>query len=199
MRYILTHPVLSFVILSIAAGTFAMSAFGSLIAVFVRDVLHANSYLFGALGSLIGAGMLAGGLAVRPLASRVKEKAHLVNAGILVCGMAIASIAWIPNAAVAVLGCLGLGLGASLLIIPAMALMQGQVPAEMRGRVSSSAMSMISLSQGIALLFAGNLASRFGIVAVFHGSSALLLLIAIGGAIRLRKPLEAQRAEAQGV
>jgi MFS transporter, DHA3 family, macrolide efflux protein len=198
MRYILTHPVLSFVILSIAAGTFAMSAFGSLIAVFVRDVLHANSYLFGALGSLIGAGMLTGGLMVTPLARRVKEKAHLVNAGILACGLAIASIAWLPNAAVAVLGCLGLGLGASLLIIPAMALMQGQVPAEMRGRVSSSAMSLISLSQGIALLFAGNLASRFGIVAVFHGSSALLLLIAIGGAIRLRKPLEARLADAQG-
>ena len=96
----------------------------------------------------------------------------------------------------AVLGCFGLGAGASLLIIPAMALMQGQVPAEMRGRVSSSAMSMISISQGIALLFAGNLASRFGIVAVFHGSSVLLLLISIVGTIRLRKPLEANRAQA---
>jgi hypothetical protein len=66
----------------------------------------------------------------------------------------------------------------------------------MRGRVSSSAMSMISISQGIALLFAGNLALRFGIVAVFYGSAALLLLISIVGTIRLRKPLEAQRAQA---
>jgi MFS transporter, DHA3 family, macrolide efflux protein len=196
MRYILTHPIMSFVILSLAAGTFAMSAFGSLIAVFVRDVLHANSYLFGALGTLIGAGMLGGGIAVAPLARRVKEKGHLVNAGILACGVAIGAIAWIPSKVVSVLGCFGLGLGASLLIIPAMALMQGQVPAEMRGRVSSSAMSMISISQAIALLFAGNLASRFGIVAVFHGSSALLLLIAIGGAIRLRRPLEAPKADA---
>ena len=196
VRYILTHPVMSFVILSIAAGTFAISAFGSLIVVFVRDVLHANSYLFGALGSLIGAGMLGGGFAVTPLARRVKEKAHLVNAGILFCGISIGTIAFIPSPVVAVLGCLGLGLGAALLIIPAMALMQGQVPAEMRGRVSSSAMSMISISQGIALLFAGNLALRFGIVAVFYGSAALLLLISIVGTIRLRKPLEAQRAQA---
>jgi DHA3 family macrolide efflux protein-like MFS transporter len=196
MRYILTNPVMSFVILSIAAGTFAISAFGSLIAVFVRDVLHANTYLFGALGSLIGAGMLLGGVAVTPLARRVKEKAHLVNAGILACGISIGTIAFIPSRVVAVLGCLGLGLGASLLIIPAMALMQGQVPAEMRGRVSSSAMSMISISQGIALLFAGNLASRFGIVAVFYGSAALLLLISIVGTIRLRKPLGAGQAQA---
>src|SRR5260370_29000044 len=46
MRYILTNPVMSFVILSIAAGTFAMIAFCSLIAVFVRAVLHATSYFF---------------------------------------------------------------------------------------------------------------------------------------------------------
>ena len=43
VRFIFGHPVIGFVILSIAAGTFAISAFGSLIAVYVRDVLHANS------------------------------------------------------------------------------------------------------------------------------------------------------------
>jgi MFS family permease len=195
VRFILSHPVLSFVILSIAAGTFAISAFGSLIAVFVRDVLHSNTYLFGALGSLIGVGMLGGGAVVTPLARRVKQKAHLVNAGILLCGFFIALIARIPNDVVSLVGCLGIGVGASLLTIPAMALMQGQVPLEMRGRVMSSAMSMISMAQGVALLFAGDLASRYGIVFVFYGSALLLLLISIAGAIRLRKPLEAPPAQ----
>ncbi len=195
-RFILGHPVISFVILSIAAGTFAMSAFGSLTAVFVRDVLHSNSYLFGALGSVIGAGMLSGGMLVAPLARRIQQKAHLVNAGILLCGISIALIAAVPNDVVALIGCLGIGIGASLMVIAATTLMQGQVPQEMRGRVTSSAMSLISLSQGIALLFAGDLASRFGIVAVFYGSAAMLLLISLAGAIRLRKPLEASRAQA---
>ena len=48
----------------------------------------------------------------------------------------------------------------------------------MRGRVSSSSMSLISISQGIALLFAGDLASRLGITPVFYGSAVLLLIIA---------------------
>jgi MFS transporter, DHA3 family, macrolide efflux protein len=196
MRFILSHEVISFVILSIAAGTFAISAFGSLIAVFVRDVLHANSFLFGALGSVIGAGMLAGGAVVTPLARRVAQKAHLVNAGILTCGLFIGLIAVVPNTVVALAGCFGIGIGAALLTIPAMALMQGHVPHEMRGRVSSSSMSLVSLSQGVALLFAGDLASRFGIEAVFYGSAALLGLISLGGAIRLRKPLEASQAQA---
>jgi DHA3 family macrolide efflux protein-like MFS transporter len=188
-RFILGHPVISFVILSIAAGTFAMSAFGSLTAVFVRDVLHSNSYLFGTLGSLIGVGMLSGGFAVTPLARRIQQKAHLVTAGILLCGISIGAIARFPNDLVALIGCLGIGVGASLMVIAATALMQGQVPHEMRGRVSSSMMSLISISQGIALLFAGDLASRYGIVYVFYGSAAILVLIALGGAIRLRKPL----------
>jgi hypothetical protein len=52
------------------------------------------------------------------------------------------------------------------------------------------------MSQGIALLFAGDLASRLGIVTVFYGSAGLLLLIAIAGSLRLRKPLETAKAEA---
>jgi MFS transporter, DHA3 family, macrolide efflux protein len=194
MRFILGHPVISFVILSIAAGTFAISAFGSLIAVFVRDVLHSNTYLFGALGSLIGVGMLAGGAVVTVIAKKVKQKAYLVLAGLLLCGVCIASIARIPNDITSLIGCFGIGVGASLLTIPAMALMQGQVPPQMRGRVSSSAMSMISVAQGIALLFAGDLASRYGIIFVFYGSALMLLLISIVGVIRLRKPLEAPAA-----
>ena len=196
MRFIFGHPVIGFVILSIAAGTFAISAFGSLIAVYVRDVLHANSVLFGALGSAIGAGMLAGGLAVTPVARRMRQKAHLITAGILLCGVCIAAIAWIPNRAAALAGCMGIGVGASLLTIAAMTLLQGQVPAEMRGRVSASSMSLISISQGVALLFAGDLASRLGIATVFYGSAALLLLIAIAGTFRLRQPLATTKAQA---
>jgi len=196
MRFILGDPVIAFVILSIAAGTFAISAFGSLIAVFVRDVLHANSVLFGAMGSAIGAGMLAGGIAVAPVARRIRRKEHLITAGILCCGAAIGVIAWMPHRAVALAGCVGLGVGASLLTIAAMTVLQVQVPTEMRGRVSSSSMSLISMSQGIALLFAGDLASRLGIVTVFYGSAGLLLLIAIAGSLRLRKPLETAKAEA---
>jgi MFS family permease len=194
MRFILGHALIGFVILSIAAGTFAIGAFGSLIAVYVRDVLHANSVLFGALGSAIGAGMLAGGFVVTPLARRIQQKAHLSTAGILLCGVSIAATASIPNKVTALAGCVAIGVGASLLTIAAATLLQGQVPAEMRGRVSSSSMSLISISQGVALLFAGDLASRFGIAAVFYGSAVLLLLIAVAGTFRLRKPLAAANA-----
>ena len=69
--------MIGFVILSIAAGPFSISAFGSLIAVYVRDVQHANSFSFGVLESAVGGDMLAGGFVVTPLARRIRQKAHL--------------------------------------------------------------------------------------------------------------------------
>lgn len=88
----------------------------------------------------------------------------------------MAFIAAFGNAVASVIGCIGVGLSSSLLIVPAMTLMQGQVPAEMRGRVSS--MSLMTLAQGAALLLAGDLASRFGITAVHYGSAVLMAIIA---------------------
>ena len=185
MKFIVTHEVIGFVILSIAAGMFAIGAFGSLIAVYVRDILHMSAQVYGTLGSLVGVGMLLGGFTITKLAHRFPNKAKLIVAGLFFCGVSIAFIAAFGNLAASVIGCLGVGLSSSLLIVPSMALMQGQVPAEMRGRVTSSSMSLMTLAQGAALLFAGDLASRFGITAVYLGSAALMALISGFGVLRL--------------
>lgn len=187
MKFIVTHEVIGFVILSIAAGMFAIGAFGSLIAVYVRDILHMNAQMYGTLGSLVGFGMLAGGLAITKLAHLFPDKAKLIVAGLFFCGVSIAFIAAFGTPVASVIGCIGVGLSSSLLIVPAMALMQGQVPAEMRGRVTSSSMSMMTLAQGGALLFTGDLASRFGINAVYYGSAVLMTIFAAFGMFRLGK------------
>ncbi len=185
MRFILTHAVIGFVILSIAAGTFAIACFSALIAVYVRDVLHGEAYLFGALGSLVGAGMLAGGAAITTVARRMARKEYLVVFGIILTGVFILVIAAAGNRMVTMVTCVLIGGATALIVIPASALMQSETPAEMRGRVSSSSVSLIALSQGIALLFAGDFASRFGIVAVYFASSAVLLAVGLFGLIRL--------------
>ena len=60
VRFIFTHATLAFTILSMAAGLFAVRCYSALIAVYVRDILHASTGLFGALGTLVGAGMIVG-------------------------------------------------------------------------------------------------------------------------------------------
>lgn len=192
MRFILGHPVVGFVILSIAAGTFAIASFSALLAVYVRDILHAQAMMFGTLGSLVGAGMLAGGAVISGVARRSARKEILVSVGMLGVGLFILLIAAAGNRFVTMAACVGIGAAASFIIIPAGALMQMETPHEIRGRVSSSSMSLIALSQGIALLLAGDFASRVGIVPVYFASGAVLLVVALLGFRRLKEPLRDQ-------
>ncbi len=187
MKFILTHEVIGFVIVSIAAGMFALGAFGSLLAIYVRDILHLGSTIYGVLGSFIGLGALAGSVPLAKYGSRFPNKAPMIVLGLLGCGLSIGVIAAFGNAPMTFAGCLAIGLSTSLLMVPAMAMMQGQVPPEMRGRVSSSSMSLMTLAQGVALLFTGDLASRFGINSVYYGSAVLLAAIAGFGYWILRR------------
>ncbi len=47
MKFIFTHAAISFVVLAMGAGMFAMSCFGPLIAIYVRDLLGAGNGLYG--------------------------------------------------------------------------------------------------------------------------------------------------------
>jgi Na+/melibiose symporter-like transporter len=58
--FIFKHSTISFVILSMTAGMFAMRCFGALLSIYVRDVLHSTSATFGVLNTLIGIGMIIG-------------------------------------------------------------------------------------------------------------------------------------------
>ena len=86
--FIFTHSVISFVILAMTAGMFAVRCFGALLSVYVRDVLLSNAALFGTLNSLIGVGMIAGTQFLHRVASRV-PKQFLVIYGLGGMGVAV--------------------------------------------------------------------------------------------------------------
>jgi len=60
INFIFHHAGLLFVILAFASAMFVLGCFGPLIAVYVRDSLHASANVFGIASALIGAGMLIG-------------------------------------------------------------------------------------------------------------------------------------------
>jgi hypothetical protein len=76
-RFIFTHSVISFVMIAMSTGMFAVRCFGTLLSVYVRDVLQSNAALFGTLNSLIGFGMIAGTQSVRRIAMRISPQ-HMV-------------------------------------------------------------------------------------------------------------------------
>lgn len=54
-RFIFTHSAISFVMIAMTAGMFAVRCFGALLSVYVRDVLASTAALFGILNSPVGA------------------------------------------------------------------------------------------------------------------------------------------------
>src|SRR6186997_2141416 len=58
MRFIVHHAAISFVVMAMAAGMFVMGCFGPLIAIYVRDWLHARAGTFGVISAMVGTGMM---------------------------------------------------------------------------------------------------------------------------------------------
>ncbi|MBL8191798.1 MAG: MFS transporter [Acidobacteria bacterium] len=185
MKFILTHANISFVILALTAGMFAISCFGPLVAVFVRDNLKADEFVFGAVNSLIGVGMILCTIAIGKFAQS-RSKSKMVIEGLLVIGVSVAVMATFGNIPMSAVGMFGIGVGSGLIMIPSMTLIQTETPMEMVGRVSSSVWSLLSIAQVVGLVFSGSLAAKLGVIKLFYLSAVMLALIAAFGFFRLQ-------------
>jgi MFS family permease len=185
-RFIFTHSTISFVMISMASGMFAVRCFGTLLSVYVRDVLHSNAGLFGTLNTLIGAGMIAGTQVVRRFAARFSPQG-LVMSGLAGMGAAVFVTALFGSVWSAAAGMLALGFFAAFNFVTSQTLVQQETPREVLGRVSSSLMSLMAVSQVLAMLVAGPVAEYSGLRNLYFASAAMLAAIAGAGKLWLRK------------
>lgn len=189
LRFIFTHRAISFVLISMACGMFAVRCFGALLSVWVRDVLLSGARLFGLLNTAIGVGMIAGSQMVRKLAGRFAPE-QTVSLALAGMGVAVAIIAVFANIASTTVGMLALGYCAAFNMITAQTLMQQETPPELLGRVSSAMMSLMAVSQVLAMFFAGPVAEHAGLRALYYGSAVMLVAIAGAGLAQLRRRAE---------
>lgn len=181
--FLLTDPRFSFVVFSMAAGTFAAGCFGALAPVYVRDVLHGGPPLLGMIGMLIAAGTVAGS-ALLPKYTRGYDPRRLIGYGMAAVGGSILLMAAEPTQAPAWIGSAGIGLGVAVVVLAAAVMLQGGTPPALRGRVSGAAAALTSLAQLAAMLLSGIWATRLGISGVFVLSAALLFAIGAHGLLR---------------
>jgi MFS family permease len=184
-RFILSHSTISFVIISMTAGMFAVRCFGALLSVYVRDVLLSTSAAFGVLNTLIGVGMIVGTQSITRFARHIPRQ-NLVVYGLSCMGVAVLFTAVFGRIATTGVGMLAIGLGAALVFVTSQTLMQQETPKDLLGRVSSSVMSLMAFSQVIAMLLAGPVAQYAGIRALYFGSAAMLLCIGAIGHSKLK-------------
>ncbi len=179
-RFIVHHAALLFVILALAAGMFVLGCFGPLIAVYVRDSVHASTRIFGFASALIGVGMFAGINLLTFAGKRVPNNV-LVYAGLggIAAGLVVLTV--LTHVWSTMLGTLIIGLAVSGIVIPSQTMIQQETPPELMGRVGSTVMSVIFSAQIAGLILSGVLADRIGVRHVFAVCAALLAVLVGAG------------------
>jgi MFS family permease len=180
LRYIVHHRALSFVVLAMSAGLFTIGCFGPLIAIFVRESLHASSGVFGLVSAMVGVGLLAGTQGLRVVARHVSNET-MVLSGLLGIGAGVLLLGAIPHIAATIAGTFAIGFSFSGIIVPAQTLMQQETPPALMGRVSSSVMSSVFFAQVMGLLVSAVLGQLIGVRAVFLLCAALAGTLAATG------------------
>jgi MFS family permease len=186
-RFIFGHPIISFVLVSMASGMFAVRCFGTLLSIYVRDILHSNAALFGTLNTLIGVGMIVGSQSLHRFGRKVPHQ-YLVLYGLGGMGVAVFITALFGKVASTAIGMLGIGFFAAFIMVTAQTMIQQETPHEMLGRVSSSMMSLMAMAQVLAMFFAGPVAEYAGLRNLYFGSAVMLVGIGVTGMMWLRGP-----------
>ena len=192
-NFILHHAALLFVITALAAGMFVMGCFGPLIAIYVRDTLHAASNIFAVTSAMIGVGMLIGVNALNALAKKIANttQVYLGLGGIAIGTLLLAAAPLfainVPLThlglpiVVTVFACFVIGFSCAGIIVPAQTLIQMEPPGELMGRVGSTTKSSIFGAQIGGLLLSGILANYTSVRTVFALCTAMLAFLIVAG------------------
>jgi len=167
-----------------AAGMFVIGCFGPLIAIYVRDSLHAKTLTFGFVSASVGIGMMVGMPVVRRLSGKLSNSTLVLGglAGIGLCAGILGAIPWVGAS---MLGCFTIGFTFAGIIVPAQTLLQRETPHALLGLISGTMMSAVVFAQLLGLLLSGFLAQAFGVRMVFILCAVLAWIMTVAGRMML--------------
>jgi MFS family permease len=192
ISFIVHHAALLFVVLAMSVGMFIIGCFGPLIAVYVRDSVHASTKTYGIASAMIGVGMFVGVTSLTKFAASVKNTI-LVYTGLLGIALGLVVLTALTFIWSTLLGDFLIGAAVACIIIPAQTLMQQETPPELMGRVGSTFMSAVFTAQILGLILSGALAKVTGVREVFALCAAVLVLLTLAGKLFM-EPKEAKPA-----
>jgi MFS family permease len=178
--FIFHHAGLLFVILALAAAMFVMGCFGPLIAIYVRDILHAQGRTFAITSAMIGLGLMAG-INILTIAAKKMKNTTLVYFGLTGIAAGTLLLAALPYLAFALIGLFLIGFACGGIIVPSQTMIQQETPQAMLGRVGSTVMSLIFSAQILGLILSGVLASHTSVRRVFFLCTLMLAVLTLIG------------------
>jgi DHA3 family macrolide efflux protein-like MFS transporter len=180
LSFIVHHAGVLFVILALAAGMFVLGCFGPLIAIYVRDSVHASTRMYGVASAMIGVGMFGGVTLLNTAGKKIKNEV-LVYTGL--CGIAagLCVLTLLTQVWSTIVGDLMIGLAVSGIVIPANVMIQQETPHALMGRVGSTVMSIVFGAQIVGLVLSGILSEHVGVREVFALCAGLLIVLTLAG------------------
>src|SRR5882757_133327 len=180
ISFIVHHAALFFVILAMAAGMFVIGCFGPLIAIYVRDSLHASTKMFGIVSPMIGLGMLLGINGLNTFGKKLSNTL-LVYSDLFGMAIGLVILTLLPHVWSTLVGNFIIGMAVAAIIVPAQTLFQQATPPELMGRVGSTFMSIVFGAQIGGLVLSGILTQHIGVRQVFALCAGMLIvLVAVG-------------------
>ncbi|CAN7201609.1 MFS transporter [Pseudoduganella sp. LjRoot289] len=159
-------------------------AFSSLLPVYVRDVLHKESGVFGSLMASLGVGAILAAFALPELRVRFPRR-HLLAGAVAVFGAMLIAVAmtraWLPLMVLAAAG----GMAWSAMVTTLNSTAQTSFPSEVRARTLSVYLMALALGQTAGSLLWGGAAELLGVPPALMLAGACLLLYAL---LLLRAP-----------
>ena len=180
INFILHHAALLFVILALAAGMFVLGCFGPLIAVYIRDSVHASTRAFGFASAGIGIGLLLG-INLLTVAGKRLPNNLLVYAGLGGIAAGLALLTGLTAFWSTMIATITIGFSTAGIIIPSQTLIQTETPPALMGRVGSTVMSVVFSAQIAGLILSGLLATHIGVRHVFAVCALLLAGLILAG------------------
>jgi len=190
VSFIVHHAALLFVILALASGMFVLGCFGPLIAVYVRDTLHASTRIFGVASAMIGIGILIGINMLNAFGKNIRNTV-LVYSGLSGIAAGLVILTLLAFVWSTILGNFIIGFSVAGIIIPAQTMIQQETPPALMGRVGSTVMSTIFTAQILGLVASGLLAQYIGVGQVFAICAALLVVLIVIGKLFMEPKGEA--------
>ena len=166
------------ILVNVCTVFFATIAFAGLLPVFVRDVLHLKSAVFGTLMGSLGAGAVVAAFCLPALRARV-AKNHLLAGALVVYGIMLLGLSMSRSLALLIPLIVCGGMAWSTVVSTLNAAAQLAFPAAVRARTLSIYLFVMAGGYTAGSLFWGSIADRFGVCAAFAGAGVCVLLNAL--------------------
>jgi predicted MFS family arabinose efflux permease len=166
------------ILINVCTVFFATIAFAALLPIFVRDVLHMNSSVFGTLMGSLGAGAVIAAFILPSLRTRF-DKTRLLAGALLVYGAMLIVMSFARSLLVLVpLIMLG-GMAWSATVSTLNAAAQLSFPSHIRARTLSIYLFVMAAGYTVGSLVWGRLADQFGVQAAFAVAGSCVIVNAI--------------------